>query len=198
MRAALIWTLDLALIANGAFMLFAPETWYELIPGVTDTGPFNTHFLRDIGLAYLVAGGGLLLYCVDERARPAAVAGAAFLSLHALVHLWDVSTGRESLAHFLEDVPTVIAPGLLILMLARPRFCLSKEDFMLRWLMRRRITAFEKAYGILQQNRALLDRTAAALLETETLDEPAIERLKGEIVTAPTLPAAAAVPAAAS
>jgi cell division protease FtsH len=52
--------------------------------------------------------------------------------------------------------------------------------------------AFQTAYGILQQNRALLDRTAATLLETETLDEPAIERLKGEIVTAPALPIAAA------
>jgi cell division protease FtsH len=55
--------------------------------------------------------------------------------------------------------------------------------------------AFEKAYGILQQNRALLDRTAAALLESETLEEPAIERLKREIAAAPApaLPAAAAV-----
>src|SRR6202048_908201 len=52
--------------------------------------------------------------------------------------------------------------------------------------------AFQTAFGILQQNRSLLDRTAAALLETETLDEPAIERLKGEIATAPALPAAAA------
>jgi len=47
--------------------------------------------------------------------------------------------------------------------------------------------AFQKAFGVLQQNRALLDRTAAALLETETLDEPAIERLKIEIVAAPAL-----------
>jgi len=56
--------------------------------------------------------------------------------------------------------------------------------------------AFDRAFGILQQNRALLDRTAAALLESETLEEPAIERLKGEIVTAPApaLPAAAAAP----
>jgi cell division protease FtsH len=54
--------------------------------------------------------------------------------------------------------------------------------------------AFDRAFGILQQNRALLDRTAAALLESETLEEPAIERLKLEIVTAPALPAAAAVP----
>ncbi len=45
--------------------------------------------------------------------------------------------------------------------------------------------AFQTAFGILQQNRSLLDRTAAALLETETLEEPAIERLKGEIVAGP-------------
>src|SRR5271167_1520275 len=61
--------------------------------------------------------------------------------------------------------------------------------------------AFEQASAILRKNRTLLDRTAAALLETETLDEPAIERLKQEIVTTPALPAAAAVatsPAAAA
>src|SRR5271168_45159 len=49
--------------------------------------------------------------------------------------------------------------------------------------------AFQTAFAILQQNRSLLDRTAAALLETETLEEPAIERLKGEIVAGPALPA---------
>jgi cell division protease FtsH len=54
-------------------------------------------------------------------------------------------------------------------------------------------SAFDKAFGILQQNRALLDRTAAALLETETLEEPAIERLKRDIVTSSALPAAAAL-----
>ncbi len=48
--------------------------------------------------------------------------------------------------------------------------------------------AFAQAYAILQQNRALLDRTAAALLETETLNEPEIERLKREIAAVPALP----------
>ena len=48
--------------------------------------------------------------------------------------------------------------------------------------------SFQKAAAILQHNRALLDRTAAALLETETLDETAIERLKSEIVSPPALP----------
>jgi cell division protease FtsH len=58
-------------------------------------------------------------------------------------------------------------------------------------------SAFQAATAILQQNRALLDRTAAALLETETLDEAAIEHLKSEITKAPALPTADQQPAAA-
>ena len=58
--------------------------------------------------------------------------------------------------------------------------------------------AFQKASAILQQNRALLDRTAAALLETETLDETAIARLKSEIVSPPVLPTPDLQPAAAA
>jgi len=57
--------------------------------------------------------------------------------------------------------------------------------------------AFQAAFRILQQNRALLDRTATALLETETLDEPAIEHLKTEIVSAPALATPDTKPAAA-
>ena len=48
--------------------------------------------------------------------------------------------------------------------------------------------AFEQAFAVLQRNQVLLDRTAAALLETETLSEPEIERVKQEIVTLPGLP----------
>jgi cell division protease FtsH len=58
--------------------------------------------------------------------------------------------------------------------------------------------AFEQASAILQQNRTLLDRTAAALLETETLDEPAIERLKQQITRPPTVPLPDALSAAAA
>jgi cell division protease FtsH len=57
--------------------------------------------------------------------------------------------------------------------------------------------SFQKASAILQQNRALLDRTATTLLETETLDEPAIERLKSEIVYPPALATTGPQPAAA-
>jgi cell division protease FtsH len=42
--------------------------------------------------------------------------------------------------------------------------------------------ALEQAANILERNRALLDRTAVALLETETLNEPDIETLKQMVV----------------
>ncbi len=51
--------------------------------------------------------------------------------------------------------------------------------------------AFEQATTILRKNRALLDRTAAALLETETLGEPEIERVKQQIVGVAGIAAAA-------
>ncbi len=54
--------------------------------------------------------------------------------------------------------------------------------------------AFEQATAILRRNRGLLDRTAAALLETETLSEPDIERVKQEIVAVPALPSLPGTP----
>jgi len=48
--------LGVALIANGVFMLVALADWYVAVPGVTATGPFNQHFLRDIGLIFLLLG----------------------------------------------------------------------------------------------------------------------------------------------
>jgi cell division protease FtsH len=50
--------------------------------------------------------------------------------------------------------------------------------------------AFARAIAILERNRVLLDRTAVALLETETLNEPEIELLKREVVGEPSDPAA--------
>jgi cell division protease FtsH len=55
--------------------------------------------------------------------------------------------------------------------------------------------AFAQASAILQRNRALLDRTAAALLATETLGEAEIQRMKQEIVVPPALPAPGKNPA---
>ncbi len=127
MARRLIWVLALALAANGLLMLAAPVPWYGMVPGVAETGPFNAHFIRDIGAAYLVAGGGLVAFLLDRRARPAALAAGAFLTLHALVHLWDAAAGRESLVQLAVDFPTVIAPGPLLFLLLRRRPTSNQE-----------------------------------------------------------------------
>ena len=42
--------------ANGVVMLAAGRWWYGAVAGVPETGPFNPHFVKDIGAAYLVVG----------------------------------------------------------------------------------------------------------------------------------------------
>lgn len=48
--------MGVAVGANGLLKLVAPEDWRSAVPGVTTTGPFNQHFVRDIGLVVLLAG----------------------------------------------------------------------------------------------------------------------------------------------
>jgi len=106
--------LGLAATANGFFMLVAPQAWYFAIPGVTTTGPFNPHFVRDIGLIFLLIAAAFL----GGAARPAARAvlwGAAtvWLTGHALFHLWEVATGICSPSAIARDFPAVSLPALI-------------------------------------------------------------------------------------
>ena len=128
MRTKLTWVLGLLAAANGVFMLVAPAAWYAIVPGVPDTGPFNTHFIRDIAAAFLVAGGALVWCARDARARPAALGSAAFFTLHALLHLSDAITGRESIYQAVHDLPTVYLGALLALWIAWPISSLAKEE----------------------------------------------------------------------
>jgi uncharacterized protein YjeT (DUF2065 family) len=91
----LAWILGVLSAANGLFMLLAPAAWYATLTEVQGTGPLNQHFVRDIGAAYLVAGGALIWFAIDPRARAAALAGAAFFALHALVHWLTRSLGAN-------------------------------------------------------------------------------------------------------
>jgi hypothetical protein len=118
MRRGLNWLLGSALGLNGLWMLIRPETWYRTIPGVAGTGPANLHFIRDIGCAYLVAGASMFwLVKTPRQAWPAALAGGAFLTLHALVHLCDTAAGREPARQLLADLPAVVLPAFLVLWL---------------------------------------------------------------------------------
>jgi hypothetical protein len=120
MRVVVAAILGISLAANGLIMLMVPAEWYAAVPGVTESGPLNAHFVRDIGTAYLVCGGAFGWFALRPAARPAALAGAAFLSLHAIVHLWDAAAGREHAHQLVIDLPMIFLPALLAVWIACP------------------------------------------------------------------------------
>jgi hypothetical protein len=106
--------LGAAMIANGAFMLVAPNDWYLAVPGVTSTGPFNQHFLRDIGLVFLLLGGAFLLGAARPQFRIVLWAAASIWLLgHALFHLWEVAVGICSPSVIPRDFPAVSLPAII-------------------------------------------------------------------------------------
>lgn len=133
--------LGILLSVNGIAMLLLPAIWYSLMPGVRATGPLNLHFVRDIGAAYLVAGGGLFWLWRNPRAWPAAMAGSAFLILHALVHVGEGVAGMLDWHHVARDLPGVFLMPLVALWLAWPR---------------------EDGFSTKEKSNATMDRTAPA------------------------------------
>jgi hypothetical protein len=114
---------------------------------VPETGPFNPHFVRDIGAAYVVTGVAIAGLARGAGAVPAALAGALFLTLHALVHVADAITGRLHTEHVLSDLVTVFAPAAIALWLVLSSTPISRRNPMLSWLMKRRLDAFERDTG---------------------------------------------------
>lgn len=111
--------LGLGGVANGVFMLVAPEAWYFAVPGVTTTGAFNQHFIRDIGLIYLLLGAGLLIGAALPNLRVLLwTASAVWLSGHALFHFWEVAVGICSASAIPRDFPAVTLPAILTALLA--------------------------------------------------------------------------------
>lgn len=109
--------LALGLAGNGLTMLLSPGYWYEHVPGVSLTGPLNTHFVRDIGCAYMAASAALAWGLLDARlARPMTALAALFLVLHAAVHLYELSMGICGWSSWLRAFPGVTLPALLTLM----------------------------------------------------------------------------------
>jgi hypothetical protein len=95
--------------SNGLLMVLDAAGWFRRVPGVTDTGPYNPHFVQDVGLAFVVAGGGLLACAWRPRLWPAGLTGAAFLAAHAGLHLSALGHSR----HAAFEIALIVAPALL-------------------------------------------------------------------------------------
>jgi len=106
--------LGVGAVANGVFMLLAPDAWYFAVPGVTTTGPFNQHFIRDIGLIFLLLGAAFAVGAVRPEQRTVLWAAATlWLSGHALFHFWEVAVGICGIAAIPRDFPGVTVPAIL-------------------------------------------------------------------------------------
>lgn len=113
---ALVLIAALFALANGLVMLVTPLGWYDLVGTVKATGPANGHFIRDIGLAFLLSAA-LLGYGGSNLALRwgAALAGAGWLLAHGLLHIWEVLAGICAPGIFLQEAPGTLGPPLLAL-----------------------------------------------------------------------------------
>jgi hypothetical protein len=111
--------LGIGLGANGVYMLADPASWYFAVPGVTTTGPFNQHFLRDIGLIFILTATAMLAGVVRADMRIALwSASGLWLAGHALFHIWEVAVGICGADAIARDFPAVTLPALIALALA--------------------------------------------------------------------------------
>jgi len=103
-------------LANSLWMLAGPMHWYTDLPAaVPDTGPFNAHFVRDIGCAFLAVGVALVWAAYSTRFRlPLACVAALFLVAHALLHIYDTVRGALGHDHWWLDLPGVYLPGVIL------------------------------------------------------------------------------------
>lgn len=114
-------------ILTGLLIFADPMRFYEIVPGLKLMGPFNIHFIRDVGLAF-VASGGALAWGAYVSAQLLVYAGLAWPSLHALFHIqiWG-HRGFPLDGIFAFDLVAVIGPPLLAL-LATWKFRLAGDS----------------------------------------------------------------------
>ena len=106
--------LGLAMAANGLNMLGDPQRWYASVPGVTATGAYNQHFIRDIGMIYLLIGAAFVTGVLKPGPRLLLwLAATAWLAAHALFHFWEVAAGICGPEAIPRDFLGVTLPALI-------------------------------------------------------------------------------------
>ncbi|WP_367871388.1 hypothetical protein [Luteolibacter sp. Populi] len=104
----------LFLFGNGLTMLVVPSEWYHFVPGVSHTGPFNQHFVRDIGLIQMFLGVAFGIGMFSPGSRFVLwMAATSWLCAHALLHVWEVIEGICGPSTLIRDFPAVTLPALL-------------------------------------------------------------------------------------
>lgn len=86
MTRPLIWALIAYYLLTGLYIAILPNDFYLNAPGVLETGPYNMHFIRDVGFAFFCSAVamGYGLYYAN---KPVMMFGALWLLMHGIFHL---------------------------------------------------------------------------------------------------------------
>jgi hypothetical protein len=109
-------------LLNGTVMIVRPSHWFhEMIPGVPNTGPFNPHFVMDVGIAFVTCGVGFAWAAFHlARAREIHWGITLFISGHAVFHVVEILRGALPPEHWRHDLVGVFIPGAILLALCIP------------------------------------------------------------------------------
>lgn len=104
-------------IGNGVWMMLSASTWFNEMPvAADDTGPFNAHFVHDVGLVYLLVGAGAF-WCAYKLKKCAEVhfGITLFMVGHALIHIVEILLEDLPSSHWLIDFPLVTLPAMILI-----------------------------------------------------------------------------------
>ena len=110
-----LWLVGIISVLNGAGMYFVPGDWFVAVPGVTETGPLNAHFVRDVGAAYVASGAAVMLAVKIRTARLPLLGIASMFSVgHAGRHIIEWVTVEATHNHWLADAAGVVVPAAIV------------------------------------------------------------------------------------
>jgi hypothetical protein len=102
--------LGIGFAVTGIFAFVSPETFFGLLGDYY--GTFNSHFVRDSGIAFFSAGSLLLLSIrITKWCVPLTLGGSLFIILHGVFHIQMLVMGM---------VPTVLDVAKEILIIISP------------------------------------------------------------------------------
>jgi hypothetical protein len=127
LRRSLLWILNAFGAFVGVWALFWPRGFYDSFPGLgfgawASEGPFNEHFVRDVGALYLALVAAGIFAALVRRADAAIAVGIAWLvfsvphlayhlgHLHGLAPIDAVAQPIALALTFVLAIPLVIPP----------------------------------------------------------------------------------------
>jgi hypothetical protein len=95
LRRSILWILNALGAFVGVWALFWPRAFYDTFPGLgfgawAAEGPFNEHFVRDVGALYLALVAAGIFAALARRADAAVAVGIAWIVFsvpHLVYHL---------------------------------------------------------------------------------------------------------------